>query len=201
MKKVLLIVFLFMVSKVSLGQNSYPIQTILKGDSVVIYTVEQSIDLDLMLENQRALSLDYKKKNEEYRSKIDSLERLVKIKSEENDSLLTLNRNQDSLKQRLHIIEDWLVRSSIDNAYIYMSWPDSKIKSVDLSIYTVHGNHQNGTLRMVRRGPNNELQMWKSLNYIKRESPSVDWNKNYYEEDMPIINNLPIDIKINNYIQ
>lgn len=201
MKKIFLGAFLAVITSLCFAQNSYPIQTILKGDSVVIYTLEQSQDINLMLQNQKSISTNYRSKYEYYLEKSDSLEKMVTAQIYLLDSLRSIQKNQDSLEKKLHAIENWLVRASIDNSYIYMSWQDSKIKSVDLTLYTVHCSMQTGTIRMVRRGPNDEFNTWKYLNYTRRESPSIDWEMKYTPEDRPIVNNLPVDIKISQYVR
>jgi|694.fasta_scaffold10265_12 hypothetical protein len=199
MKKIFLLFNFLFITFLLHGQNSYPIQTILKGDSVVIYTTDQSNDLNLTIENQRFLSSTYKTKLEDYSKKIDSLEKNINNKQMVIDSLYLTHKNQDSLQQRLYVLENWLIKASIDNSYIYMSWPDHTIKFVDLTLYTVHCSMQNGTLRMIRRGPNDEFEIWKGLNYIRKESPEIGWEMKYTEDERPIVKNLPINIKINDY--
>ena len=185
---------------VAFSQNTYPIQTILKNDSVVIYTLEQSKDIDLMLENQRALNKEYREKNELYLSEIDSLKRNIESQKFILDSLMSVNSNIDSLQNRIQNMERWLVRSSIDNVYLYMSWQDNKIKGIDMTVYEFRANYQTGNFRMVRRGNNNELSSWKFENYNKRESPEIGWEIKYWEENRPIVFDLPFSIKINDYI-
>lgn len=192
--------FLFLVSFKNFAQNSYPIQTVLKGDSVVIYTTDQSNDLSLTLKNQKSLISNYKKQYENCNNQLDSLKEIVYNQNILIDSLKTLQNKFDTIQNRLNYLENWLVRASVDNSYIYMSWTDSKIKVVDLSIYTVHCNMQNGTLKFIRRGPNSELSYFRMRNYMVRENPKINWNLNYPEESRPIVFDLPISIKINNYI-
>jgi hypothetical protein len=201
MKKIFLIIILLGIRGFCFSQNFYPIQTILKGDSVVIYTLEQSQDINLMIQNQKSLNVSYKSKYEHYLGKTDSLEKIVAAQLYLIDSLRLVQKNQDSLEKKLHTIESWLVKASIDNSYLYMSWQDSKIKSVDLTLYTVHCSMQTGTIRMVRRGPNDEFYTWKGINHTRRESPSINWELKYPEEDRPIVNNLPVDIKISQYVR
>lgn len=200
MKKIFFLINVLFMFFLSNGQNSYPIQTILKGDSVVIYTTDQSNDLNLTIENQRFLSATYKSKLENYSKKIDSLECVINNKQMVIDSLHLTHKNQDSLQQRLYVLENWLIKASIDNSYIYMSWQDHTIKFVDLTLYTVHCSMQNGTLKMIRRGPNDEFDVWKRLNYMRKESPDIGWELKYTEDQRPIVKNLPINIKINDYI-
>ena len=105
MKKIFLLSNFLFITFLLHGQNSYPIQTILKGDSVVIYTTDQSNDLNLTIENQRFLSSTYKTKLEDYSKKIDSLEKNINNKQMVIDSLYLTHKNQDSLQQRLYVLE------------------------------------------------------------------------------------------------
>ena len=193
MKQVLLVIFII-VSTFAIGQHSYPIQTRLKGDSVVIYTVDQSIDLNLTIENQRALSQNYKKQADKYRKEADSLARLLGSQKILKDSIQKLNT-------RIFGLEKWIVTAAIDNSYIYMSWQDNKVKVVDLTIYEVHCSMQTGTLRMVPRGDWSDYDVLKMLNYSRRESPKLDWELKYPVEVRPLVKNLPFDLKIDPYIR
>ena len=70
--KQLLTLLVITLSFLSLSQN-YPVQTILKGDSVVIYTVEQNEDIEILLANQRSRVAFYKNNIAKQQAVIDSL--------------------------------------------------------------------------------------------------------------------------------
>ena len=55
----LTVIFVFMIG-FSYSQPSYPIQTVLKGDSVIILTKRQSNEVDLLIENQKLRIQNYK---------------------------------------------------------------------------------------------------------------------------------------------
>ncbi len=72
MRTIITLIFL-MFSFVSLGQLKYPIQTIYKGDSVVILTIKQSFDINKGIETQRKIIREQNRKIQAQNRKIDSL--------------------------------------------------------------------------------------------------------------------------------
>jgi hypothetical protein len=200
-KTFLLLITFILLSTASFSQvqNNYPIQTILKGDSVVIYTIQQSSDIDLMLANQRALSSRYRSDIEKLKNEIDSLKDLSTQKQQIIDSTSKANYVCDSVKRELYAIKDWLLKSSMDNSLLYFSWQDTTVRYVDLTVYAWTTNYQNGNLRLIRRGTNADYEAFKVLNYNRRESPALDWEQKYWEEDRPKVKKFPFEIKINEH--
>jgi hypothetical protein len=202
MTKTLLLLFTFIListTTFSQVQNNYPIQTVLKGDSVVIYTFQQSSDIDLMLANQRALSSRYRSDIEKLKNEIDSLKDLSIQKQQIIDSISKVNYAYDSVKGELYAVKDWILKSSMDNSLLYFSWQDTTVRSMDLTVYAWTANYQNGNLRLIRRGTNADYEAFRALNYNRRESPDLDWEQKYWEEDRPKVKKFPFEIKINEY--
>ena len=84
MNKFILLYLLVIFPITLLSQQAYPIQTILKGDSVVIYTVEQNDDIEILLENQRSRVAFYKNNIVKQQNAIDSLnQELIKQKAKQ----------------------------------------------------------------------------------------------------------------------
>jgi len=200
-KTFLLLITFILVSTTSFSQvqNNYPIQTVLKGDSVIIYTIQQSSDIDLMLANQRALSSRYRSDIEKLKNEIDSLKDLSTQKQQIIDSTSKANYVCDSVKRELYAIKDWLLKSSMDNSLLYFSWQDTTVRYVDLTVFAWATNYQNGNLRLIRRGRNADYEAFKVLNYNRRESPALDWEQKYWEEDRPKVKKFPFEIKINEH--
>lgn len=197
-KAILLLFLLFTTFHAFLQtQNSYPVQTILKGDSVVIYSVQQSADIDLMLANQRALSSRYRSDIEKLKNEIDSIKDLSTQKQQIIDSISKVNYVCDSVKGELYAVKDWLLKSSMDNTLIYFSWQDSTIRSVDLTNYRWKINYQTGNLRLARRKQKAVDKLSKNHNYNTKESPKVGWEENYWISVRPIIKKFPFIIEIN----
>jgi hypothetical protein len=119
------------------SQPTYPIQTQLKGDSVVILTKKQSDNINLLIENQKIRIQKYKTEIKLVNDTNTTLINDIKIKDSvinRLDSLLYAQYNYyDSLISKIDTLENWILSSSIDNGYIYYSWQDSTVKVIDLS--------------------------------------------------------------------
>jgi hypothetical protein len=75
MKTLLTFIFLT-ISLFGFSQIKYPIQTIYKGDSVVILSVKQSIDINKVIEKQKKIIREQNKKIVALNKTIDSLSRI-----------------------------------------------------------------------------------------------------------------------------
>jgi hypothetical protein len=204
MKNILTLLFT-LISFVTLSQN-YPVQTKLKGDSVVILTTEQYRDIELLLSNQRDRVNGYKNDQEisDYwisiqEKEIDSLKELLSRKKNIVDSLDLLVKtklsNYDSLELKIKTIEDWLYNSAVDNAYLYYSHRDTTIMSIDLSGYALYGSKFSGSLTVVRRGFASEDEEWKKCNRLYPQEPDLNWQLKYREKWRPVVVEFPYKIK------
>ena len=204
MKNILTLLFT-LISFLTLSQN-YPVQTKLKGDSVVILTTEQYRDIELLLSNQRDRVNGYKNDQEisDYwislqEKEIDSLKKLLSSKKNIVDSLDLLVKtklsNYDSLELKIKTIEDWLYNSAVDNAYLYYSHRDTTIMSIDLSGYALYGSKFSGSLTVVRRGFASEDEEWKKWNRLYPQEPDLNWQLKYREKWRPIVVEFPYKIK------
>lgn len=59
--KTKLILFFLLVSNLAFAQTKYPIQTIFKGDSVIILTKDQALEINKTIENKNLFISNYKK--------------------------------------------------------------------------------------------------------------------------------------------
>jgi hypothetical protein len=134
------------VSSLIFSQSSYPLQTVIKGDSVVILTKKQAKDINDIFENQKAKIASYK-------IELASKDSLLAVK----DTLLIekikviehFNYNLE-LQKRLDLLEHWLVNTAINNAWIYYSWKDTLVYSVDLSHHYVRKDDHTGDIFFYR---------------------------------------------------
>jgi len=192
-------IYFLLASFFSYSQNNYPIQTILKGDSVVILNIDQYRDIEIMSENQKS-RIRYMKSQIEYFNKVkDSLdiERVEKI-----DSLSILNKlvennlsNYDSLQNKIKLIESFLYESAIDNSYLYYSYTDSTIMLIDMSSYIFIGNKKTGNFALVRRGFASEDIDFKKYNRLYPQEPESGWELYYKEKWRPVVIPFPYKIK------
>ena len=197
MKRTLALLFI-LISFFNLSQN-YPVQTILKGDSVVILTVQQYRDIELLLDNQRNRANDYKNDIEEQNKRIDSLTLVINDRDKYidslNTSLISNLSNYDSLQIRNNTIENWLYNASIDNTYLYYSYRDSTIMSIDLSSYMFIGNKRSGNFTLARRGTFYEDLEWKKYNREYPQEPELGWELYYREKWRPVVIKFPYKIR------
>lgn len=156
-----------------MSQSKYPIQKIIDGDTFVVLTKKQADDINQIFESQKRKIGNYKKEI----ANLDSLLRFAKIDTVYNPEL----------GKRLDLLENWLYFSAIDGAWIYYSYVDSSVYSVDLSYYSVRKDDQTGDLLFIR----NEVP----YDPEKKEFPMLNWNKDIIEPKQPRISIVPLKTK------
>ena len=163
------------------SQSNYPLQTVIKGDSVVILTKKQAKDINDIFESQKAKIAAYKIELKVKDSLIAIKDTLLieKIKVIEH-----FNYNLE-LQKRLDLLEHWLLNASINNAWIYFSWDDSLMYYTDLSQYYVRKDDYTGDIFFYRSErpihPENE-----------HESPHKNWNRDIIKPNRPKVELIPI---------
>jgi hypothetical protein len=209
MNKLVLLYLLVILPITLLSQQTYPIQTILKGDSVVIYTVEQNNDIEILLENQRSRVAFYKNNIAKQQNAIDSLnQELIKQKVKQQtviDSIqavadnlrFTLKNkfgNYDSLQQRYDSVNTWLYNTASSNAIIYYSYTNSTVMAIDLASYIIVGHKRTGNFSIARRGPVSDDPYWKNYNREMKDEPNEDWLTYYKDKWRPTQFKFPYQI-------
>jgi hypothetical protein len=198
MTKTFHLIFFFLLSFLSYAQNNYPVQTVLKGDSVVIYTVEQNNDIEFLLANQRNRVNYFKNNIAKQEEIIDSLSALLQKQKLISDSLqLVLNTNSsdyDSLRAQYRNAEKWLYNAAVDNAFIYYSFDNSTVISIDLTSYVLVGYKRSGNFSLARRGPVSDDLYWKEHNRDCPSEPNSDWLSLYKKRWRPSLVPFPYQI-------
>jgi hypothetical protein len=209
MNKLVLLYLLVILPITLLSQQTYPIQTILKGDSVVIYTVEQNDDIEILLENQRSRVTFYKNNIAKQQNIIDSLnQKLINqqakqqavidsIQAVANNLQLTLKNkfsNFDSLQQRYDSVNTWLYNTASSNAIIYYSYAKSTVMAIDLASYIIVGYKRSGNFSVARRGPVSDDPYWKNYNREMKDEPNEDWLTYYKDKWRPTQIQFPYQI-------
>lgn len=181
MRKLNNLLTIFFISMVSIGysQPNYPIQTILKGDPVVIYTKEQNDGINILIDSQKNRIQKYKTDVQKLVDTNQVLKSDIQLKDSIIDSLNNLlmgqNMAYDSLINKLDTIENWVLNHSINNAYMYYSWQDSTIKVVDLTLYMLVSNKRTGNYQLIVRDEITNIDYWRNKNLLDRESPQIGW--------------------------
>lgn len=206
MDKLVLLYLLVIFPITLLSQQNYPIQTILKGDSVVIYTIEQNDDIEILLANQRSRVAFYKNNITKQQAVIDSLNlEMIKQQTKQqavidsiqaiaDDLQFTLKNkfsNYDSLQQRYDSVSTWLYNTASSNAIIYYSYEKSTVVAIDLASYIIVGHKRTGNFSIARRGPVSDDVYWKNYNREQRDEPNEDWLTYYKEKWRPVTFQFP----------
>jgi hypothetical protein len=198
MAKTILSFFFSLLTFLSYSQNNYPVQTVLKGDSVVIYTVEQNNDIEFLLANQRNRVSYFKNNIAKQEKIIDSLNQLLQKQKLIYDSLqLAINTHSsdyDSLSAKYHNTEKWLYNAAVDNAYIYYSFENSAVMAIDLTSYILIGYKRSGNFSIARRGPVSDDLYWKDHNRTCPDEPKSDWTLLYKKNWRPTVIQFPYQI-------
>jgi hypothetical protein len=156
------------------SQSNYPLQTVIKGDSVVILTKAQANEINKIFESQTTLISKYKKE--------------IAYK----DSLLLVQSNiinnytfNEEITKRLDILETWILDASIKNVWLYYSWQDSVVYGVDLSQYYVRKDDHTGDIFFYR---SDKLLIPEN----NKEEPPKGWENDFVKPKRPKINLVPI---------
>ena len=162
-------------SFIGFGQLKYPIQTIYKGDSVVILTIKQSIDINKAIETQKKIIRDQNRKIAGLNKKIDSL----------NVVTAQLNVTVDSLQYVADTTYKWademnmvFFEMAAGPSLIYTMPPYKSIYFINLDDYNMFTIDYGNTIELVRMTPK-EYEELKRLQrqYNQEYYPRIDYFK------------------------
>lgn len=169
------------MSSLIFSQSNYPLQTVIKGDSVVILTKAQAKNINDIFESQKAKIAEYKAQINYKDSLINAFDTLI---IQQTNIIESYVYNED-LAKRLDILEHWMLHASINNAWIYYSWKDSLIYSVDLSQYYVRKDDHTGDIFFYR----SEEPVDPENN---QEEPHKGWETDFIKPKRPTVKVVPI---------
>lgn len=173
MKKLLMLSNL-LVSSLIFSQSNYPIQTVIKGDSVVILTKQQAKNINDIFESQKERIASYK-------IEIAYKDSLLSIKTMTIDSFVYNEKVVETFDSLRH----WLIDAAINNTWIYYSWFDSLVYGVDLSQYYVVKNDYTGDIFFYR----SEHPIYPKK---KKEEPPKGWETDFIKPKRPTVKVAPI---------
>lgn len=163
------------------SQSKYPLQTVIKGDSVVILTKEQAKNINDIFETQKARIAAYKIEIA-YKDSLIAAKDTLLIEKTQVISNFTYN---EELAKRLDLIEHWLLQASINTTWIYYSWDDSLMYAVDLSQYNVRKDDYTG-----------DIFFYRSCDPIdpetNQESPHKNWERDIIKPKRPKVELIPV---------
>jgi hypothetical protein len=174
MRIILLLGFL-LISLSSLSQTKYPIQTIFKGDSVVILTVKQSFDINKAIETQKRIIRDQNKKIVALNKTIDSLSRINGGVNAVIDSIQYIADTTYKWADEFNMV---IREKAIGPCLLYTIPPYDSVFFLDLSRYRMY---------TIDYGEKIELELMSDEEYIEfrrlqdlyfdRYYPTVDYYK------------------------
>jgi hypothetical protein len=169
------------VTSLIFSQSNYPLKTVIKGDSVVILTVEQADDINNIFESQKTkittLKLDIATR--------DSLLAVKEILLIEKTQVIDNFVFDTVIAKRLDIIEHWLLDAGINSTWIYYSWKDTMLYAVDLSQYKVRKDDYTGDLIFFRCED-------IIIPYEDQDEPPKGWETDIVKPRRPKVTKVPI---------
>jgi hypothetical protein len=171
-----------MFSFVSLGQLKYPIQTIYKGDSVVILTIKQSFDINKGIETQRKIIREQNRKIQAQNRKIDSLTNTITKLNSAVDSIQYIADTTYKWADEINLV---LFEMAAGPSLVYTIPPYNSIYFINLDDYNMFSIDYGETIQLVRMTPK-EYDYWNKLKkqYNQEYYPAVDYFKGIQFKDL-----------------
>jgi len=164
-----------LISSLGFSQTKYPIQTIFRGDSVVILTIKQSFDINKAIETQKRIIRDQNKKIVALNKTIDSLSRI-------NDRV---NIVIDSIQYIADTTYKWadefnmVIRErAIGPCLLYTIPPYDSVFFLDLSRYKMYSTEYGEKIELELMSDKQyaEFKRLQDL-YFDRYYPTLDYYK------------------------
>ena len=181
MKTLITLIFL-MISFVSMGQLKYPIQTIYKGDSVVILTIKQSFDINKAIDTQKKIIREQNRKILAQNKKIDSLNSVVTKLNSAFDSVQYIADTTYKWADEINLI---LFEMAAGPSLIYTIPPYNSIYFINLDDYNMFTTDYGEVIQLVRMTPK-EYEYWNKLKkqYNQEYYPKIDYFKGIQFKDL-----------------
>ncbi len=180
MKTLITLIFL-MISFVCMGQLKYPIQTIYKGDSVVILTIKQSLNVNKVIDTQRKIIREQNKKILSQNKKIDSLINVVTKLNGTVDSIQYIADTTYKWADEINLI---LFELAAGPSLVYTIPPYNSIYFINLDDYNMTSIDYGETIQLIRM-TQKEYEYWNELKkqYNQEYYPAVDYFKGIQFKD------------------
>ena len=180
MKTLITLIFLI-ISFVCMGQLKYPIQTIYKGDSVVILTIKQSLNVNKVIDTQRKIIREQNKKILSQNKKIDSLINVVTKLNGTVDSIQYIADTTYKWADEINLI---LFELAAGPSLVYTIPPYNSIYFINLDDYNMTSIDYGETIQLIRM-TQKEYEYWNELKkqYNQEYYPAVDYFKGIQFKD------------------
>ncbi len=157
MRTLLLISFL-LLSTTILSQNKYPIQTIFKGDSVVVLSIKQSIDINKAIETQKRIIREQTRKIALLNKVVDSL----KMAAGNSRALDSIQYVADTTYKWADELNLTIREMAMHGSFLYMLPPYDKVYFINLDDYNLYG-YENGSVIVFEKMTKQEYVEYTAL--------------------------------------
>ena len=173
--KALLTASLLLLSVICFGQGKYPIQTLYKGDSVVILSIKQSVDINRAIDTQKRIIREQSKKLTLETTKVDSLNKVI-----ENLSL-----KLENVQYQLDTTQKWadelnltIWEMAAGPSLLYTMPPYNEILFLNLKNYNMF-SIDNGDQIQLTKMTTKEFKQFQELDkkYNQTYYPTIDYFK------------------------
>lgn len=174
MKTLLTFIFLT-ISLFGFSQIKYPIQTIYKGDSVVILSIKQSIDINKVIEKQKKIIREQNKKIVALNKTIDSLSRINNRVNTVIDSIQYIADTTYKWADEFNMV---IRERAIGPCLLYTIPPYKSVFFLDLSRYRMYSTDYGEKIELELMS-DKEYEKFKRLQdlYLDRYYPTLDYYK------------------------
>ncbi len=181
MRTLILLCFL-LTSTIGFSQTKYPIQTIYKGDSVVILTIKQSLDINKAIETQKKAIREQNRRILTQSKKIDSLTNVIAKLSGAVDSIQYIADTTYKWADEINLI---LFEMAAGPSLLYTIPPYNSIYFINLDDYNMFSIDYGETIQLVRM-TKKEYEYWSELKkkYNQEYYPAVDYFKGIQFKDL-----------------
>lgn len=174
MKTVLTIIFC-LFTFIGIGQIKYPIQTIYKGDSVVILSVKQSIDINRAIETQKKIIREQSRKIITQNKKIDSLNFLTQGLTLKVDSVQYIADTTYKWAEELNLT---IYEMAVGPSLIYTIPPYNYVYFINLDDYNMFSIDYGETIQLVKMTKKEYEELKKlQIQYNQVYTPKIDYFK------------------------
>jgi hypothetical protein len=163
MRKVLLVLLFVLIGMLSYSQTKYPIKTIFRGDSVVILTIQQSENINKMIEKNAKLIKENNAKLQEYIGRIKVLEQATNNQNAYIDSLSNvllecwndmemIQYNSDTLLKQYEELNLTIYEMAVGPTLLYTLPPYKEVLFLNLKHFNMFID-SDGSLTLERMTP------------------------------------------------
>jgi hypothetical protein len=179
--KTVITIILCLFAFIGIGQIKYPIQTIYRGDSVVILSVKQSVDINKAIEAQRRIIREQNKKIVALNKTIDSLSRINNRVNTVIDSIQYIADTTYKWADEINLV---LFELAAGPSLVYTIPPYNSVYFINLDDYNMTSIDYGETIQLVKM-TQKEYDYWNELKkqYNQEYFPVVDYFKGIQFKD------------------